>query len=136
MHEPFLVALPKGDDLLEAITRAFSERGIRKASFNLIGLVTRAVLSFFDIEARQYRTKEFHGPHEIVACSGNVSERDGEVFVHSHIVVADDNFVCSGGHLMPGSVIFVAELYGTPVPGPVPVRVFDKAIGLALWSDV
>jgi predicted DNA-binding protein with PD1-like motif len=40
MKEPFSARLPKGDDLLEAITREFRERSIPKGAFNVIGAVT------------------------------------------------------------------------------------------------
>jgi hypothetical protein len=133
MPEPFLVGLPEDDDLLEAITRTFREREIRKAAFSLIGAVKRGALGYYDLSAKQYKTREFEGLLEIVACAGNVSERDGDVFVHAHAVFSGADYGCVGGHLIPGNVIFVGELYGTPVPGPVPVRVMNPAIGIALW---
>lgn len=135
MGEAFLVALPRGDDLLEAVTRTFRERSMPKAAFSIIGLLYHAVIGCYGPDSREYRTREFEGPLEIVSCSGNVSEKDGEVFVHCHIVLANEEFHCIGGHLMPGCAIFVAELYGTPVPGPTPVRRFDESRGLYLWSS-
>lgn len=134
MGEPFLVRLPQGDDLLDAITSAFRERSIRKAGFSVIGLLSRSVLGYYDENSRRYNTREFEDPLEIVSCLGNVSEKDGEILVHGHIVLAGADYRCVGGHLMPGCVIFAGELYGAPVPGPVPVRRFDEATGLYLWS--
>ena len=135
MQEPFLVALSAGDDLLGAITQAFRERLMRKAAFNLIGATTRAVVGYYDAVARDYKTRQFDEFQEIVACMGNVSEKDGDIFVHAHIVLAGENYGCVGGHLMPGTVIFVGELYGFPVPGPVPVRIFNETTRLALWAQ-
>jgi len=135
MTESFLCRLPAGEDLLESITKVFRERELRKAAFNVIGAVTGAVLAYYDSELRPYKNREFDGLFEIVSCSGNVSERDGEVFVHAHMVLAGENFSCVGGHLMPGTVIFAAELFGMPVPGPVPVRQYDDFTGLFLWTE-
>src|SRR5271157_1398300 len=135
MDDPFLVRLPTGDDLFEAITRVFRERSVRKATFTVIGATSRAVLGYYDQDVKEYRMKAFDVPQEIVACMGNVSEKDGEVFVHAHIVLADEDYACVAGHLMLGTVIFAAELSATPVPGPVPVRVFDETTRLALWSQ-
>jgi len=134
MQETFLVRLPKGDDLLEAITRVFKEKSIRKASFQVIGAVDRAVLAFYDTVERQYKSQEFPEPLEIVSCMGNVSERDGEIFVHAHATLAGKDFRCVGGHLMPGTPIFAAELFAVPVPGERLVRRFDEPTGLTLWS--
>lgn len=135
MKEPFLLPLPMGDDLLDALTRAFRDRSIRKAAFNVIGAVSHAVLGYYDPNIRQYENKDFRGAVEIVSCMGNVSEKDHEIFVHAHITLADENYRCVGGHLMPGTEIFAAELYATPLVGKIPVREFDQPTGLTLWAD-
>jgi uncharacterized protein len=131
--EPFLMRLPKDVDLLDAITEAFRARETPKAAFNVIGAVDKAVLGFYT-EAREYVNKEFTDRYEIVSCSGNVSEKDGAIFVHAHVVLSGADYKCIGGHLMPGTIIFAAELFGIPVSGPVPVRKYDEPTGLALWE--
>ena len=136
MQDAFLARLPKGKDLLEALTSLFRKTGVRKASFTLIGALDHCVMGYYDPVARQYESRHFPGPWEIVSCLGNVSEKDNDVFVHAHIVVAGQDYQCFGGHLMPGSSIFAAELCATPVPGAVPVRAFDEPTGLALWTDL
>ncbi len=133
MNESFLTRLPMNEDLLEAITKVFREKKIRKAAFTAIGAISGAVLGFYD-ESHQYVNRTFDGQYEIVSCMGNVSEKDGEIFAHAHIVISDSEYRCFGGHLMPGAKIFAAELTGTPVPGDVPVRKLDEPTGLALWS--
>jgi len=135
MKEPFLVRLPMGDDLLEAMTRVFRERSIPKAAFNVIGAVTHAVIGFYNMRTKQYQNREFDGDFEIVTCMGNVSEKDGEIFVHAHVTLSGEDYQCIGGHLMPGTTIFAAELYATPLPGKIPVREFDEPTGLALWTE-
>ncbi|HMK36379.1 MAG TPA: PPC domain-containing DNA-binding protein [Desulfomonilaceae bacterium] len=134
MAEPFLVRLPKGEDLVEAITRVFRERSIRKAAFNVIGAVTRATLGYYDASF-QYVNREFPGMQEIASCMGNVSEKEGDVFVHAHIVLSGKDYQCHAGHVMPGTEIFAAELFAIPVAGPILVRNFDEPTGLALWSE-
>jgi hypothetical protein len=135
MSEPFLTRLPMGEDLLKAISDAFRDRAIRKATFTAIGAVTHAVLGFYNTETREYVNKEVSGQFEIAACSGNVSEKDGEIFVHAHVILSGADYQCLAGHLQPGTTIFAAELHGIPVPGSVPVRTFDEPTGLALWGN-
>jgi uncharacterized protein len=132
MDAPILVRLPTGEDLLEAITGVFRELSFRKGAFTVIGAVTRATLGYYGV-THQYSNREFHGMLEIAACAGNVSEKDGDIFVHAHIVLSGEDYQCIGGHLMPGTEIFAAELFATPVPGLPLVRRFDEATGLALW---
>ena len=133
--DPFLVRLATGIDLLEAIRNEFVSRKIRKAGFFLIGALSHAVLGFYDQQKREYVSKDFPGEWEIVSCSGNISEKDGDSFVHAHAVLSGTDFSCVAGHLMEGNTIFAAEMYGVPVPGSVPVRVFDDVTGLVLWSS-
>ena len=134
MEKPFMVRLPMGEDLLDAITKAFQERSVRKASFNVIGAVSGCVLAYYDGKAREYRTREFGDLLEIVSCMGNVSEKDGEIFVHAHMCISGHDYQCYGGHLMRGAPIFAAELFAVPLGGTVPVREFDEPTGLFLWS--
>ena len=37
--------------------------------------------------------------------------------------------------LEPGTPIYVGELFVMPLPGEVPVRVFDEPTGLHLWPQ-
>ncbi|MFC1833378.1 PPC domain-containing DNA-binding protein [Thermodesulfobacteriota bacterium] len=134
MAEPFLARLKMDDDLLEAIAKEFERRSIRKGAFSVIGAVRKTVLGYYDSDKRQYFNRDFDFHSEIVSCQGNVSEKDGEIFVHAHLIIAGTDFQCYGGHLMPGTPIFLAELHGTPIPGEVPKRVFDDPTGLFAWE--
>jgi len=135
MNEPFLLRLPFGADLLEEITRAFEERSIKKAAFNVIGAARPAALGFYDPMLRKYFTRELAGMWEIVSCMGNISEKDGAIFAHAHAVLSGHDYQCLGGHLMPGTKIFAAELYATPLTGSAPMRKYDDVTGLFLWSE-
>jgi uncharacterized protein len=134
MGQQFLARLPKGLDLLDAITDEFRSRSVRSGAFNLIGALTKAVIGFYDPNEQKYSFKEFNEDLEIVSCIGNISEKDGEVFAHAHILVADQNFQCFGGHLGPGSIIFASELWGMEIPGHIMRREYDQATGLMLWA--
>ncbi len=135
MDTGFLARLPKGSDLLESITNEFRSRSVKKGCFSLIGALDKAVMGFYDPVARVYNYREFAGPLEIVACIGNVSEKDGEIFVHAHIVISGEDFLCYGGHLAAGCPIFAAELSATQIQGAVPKRDFDDPTGLFLWAE-
>jgi predicted DNA-binding protein with PD1-like motif len=131
--EPFLARLPKDADLLDAIKQVFVQKGIKKAAFTLIGAVDKAVIGFYN-ESMTYVNQEIEDRLEIVSCMGNISEKDGDTFVHAHIIISGQDYRCLGGHLMAGTIIFAAELFGMPVPGDVPVRKLDEPTGLALWA--
>jgi hypothetical protein len=134
MEGPFLSRLPKQADLLQSLTSEFSQRGVETGSFLVIGAVTSATIGFYNVFKREYEVKSFQGQYEIVNCTGNISLRDGKVFVHAHIVLADQDLKCFGGHLMEGTQIFAAELSAFPLSGDALTRVYDEPTGLFLWS--
>lgn len=136
MESKFLARLPKGEDLLKAIVEEFRVRSIKTGSFTLIGAVTRAVIGFYDTINRQYVFRDFEAVHEIVSCVGNISEKDGQMFAHGHIVIAGPDFQCFGGHLGEGTTIFAAELSGVKSEGPDMLREYDEATGLMLWRKI
>jgi predicted DNA-binding protein with PD1-like motif len=39
-----------------------------------------------------------------------------------------------GGHLLPGSKVFLAEVYVRALGGEPPVRKVDETLGLPVWS--
>ena len=67
-------------------------------------------------------------------CMGNISLKDGEVFVHAHITLADHEGKCHGGHLMPDTNIFAAEYYVQELVGEKLERKHDPETGLSLWG--
>jgi len=71
---------------------------------------------------------------EIASCTGNISIKDGETFVHLHIVLAGRDGKAFGGHLMPGTRVFAAEYFIMDLAGKKLHRVKDPYTGLPLWS--
>lgn len=128
-----LLRLPTGSDLLEGLTRAAADLGIRAASVTVIGAVSSLAYGYYDQAAHEYHTLRHDGEMEISAAMGNVSLKAGEPFVHLHIVASGTDGSSVGGHLMPGTVVFVAEAAFHVLRGETPVREPDETTGLDLW---
>ena len=71
---------------------------------------------------------------EIATCMGNISILNDEVFAHTHVVLADHQGHCYGGHLMPGSVVFACEYVIQEFLGDPLCRSKDDTTGLMLWG--
>jgi len=125
--------VPEDADLLEAVTRAVTELGVRAGSLQVIGAVKKVVLGYYDQGAKEYRLLEPEGHFEIASGLGSVSMKDGARFVHLHLVCSGEDGASIGGHLMPGTITFVAEANVTALGGPAPERAPDASTGLALW---
>lgn len=133
--QPVLVRLPKGADLLAALKAACATRGITKAAVQVIGALEWAKLGYYLQDERRYISYELPEHCEILCGAGNVSLKDGEIFVHLHLSLSKSDGSCLGGHALEGCPVFAAEALLLPVPGADLARGFDEATGLFLWQN-
>jgi len=126
------VGLARGEDLLEGLNGAIAEMGIRAGTVQVIGGLETATLGYFDPEAAEYRITTT-GHVEIAAGLGNVSVRDGEPFLHLHLVVSGPDGSTLGGHAMEGCRAYVVEAYLRSLGGDPPVRQQVEGFALKVW---
>jgi uncharacterized protein len=125
--------LDHGADLLEEITKMCRAEKIRMGRVEAIGAVSGARLGFYNQTTREYQFFVLEEALEILSLSGNVSEKDGDVMVHAHVVLSDEKGRAFGGHLAPGTTIFACECLVEVLDGPVLERSYDEPTGLPLW---
>lgn len=130
----FLAPLRHGYDMLEEITRICAEASVRHAVLSVIGAVDGASFGFYDQQAKKYLPLARQGAYEVIACTGNLTCKDGAPFVHAHVLFGDADGTAFGGHLMSPTIVFAAELHVTELAGPPPERLFDRETGLYLWQ--
>jgi predicted DNA-binding protein with PD1-like motif len=125
--------LDKGQDILRALTEFCVSEQVTAGSIQALGAVERGAVGFYDQESTAYREVHFDEEMEIASLVGNISLKEAETFLHCHIVLADRNGRCFGGHLVEGNVAFACEFAITALEGPVPERTHDQATGLMVW---
>lgn len=130
----FLKRLPHDAELLTAIREAFEAQGIRMGFFQVIGAVKQARIAFYDQKDRAYRGLNIEEAGEILSCMGNVSELEGELLVHAHIILGLADGTTRGGHLVQDTRIFAGELFGMALKGEQLRRAYDEVTGLKLWQ--
>jgi len=127
-----IVRLKHDADLVQTITELARSKGMEAGSFIAIGALKRARLGYYDQKNNEYREMEIDTPHEMASCIGNVSLKDGEPFVHAHVVLADEAGNTKAGHLFEG-IVFAAEVHLHQLEGPRLERKYDEVTGLSLW---
>jgi predicted DNA-binding protein with PD1-like motif len=130
----FFARLDHGADIISQITNLAEENGIEMGALTAIGALSRAELGYYDQLSHEYGKISVEEPVELVSCSGNISMRDGQTFVHAHAVLSDRTGRTWGGHLTRGT-IFAAELYLQELSGLPLKRVHDSITGLKLWGE-
>jgi len=121
-------------DLLEGLTAACERNGVRLGCVSAIGAVKKARIGYFDQRKGEYVFLELDKDMEVTALAGNVSLKDGKPMVHAHVTLGDSDGRAFGGHLAPGTVVFVCEYVIQALEGGELVRELDPKTGLALWK--
>ena len=89
---------PFGSDLLKELESFVRAKGINLAWLSGIGAVSRAT-SATTTRPRSTGWTSSDQRLEVVSMTGNVSLLNGEPIVHVHVVLADEEGRCYGGHL-------------------------------------
>ncbi len=129
----FIIRAEHDSDLLEFVADFAKENKIMLAGFTAIGALKSTKLGFYDQQKHEYVEHSLLVPLELASCIGNVSLKDGEPFVHAHVVLSDKEGNVRAGHLLAGQV-FAAEIHLTEYLGEEVVRKPDAVTGLALWD--
>ena len=112
--------LDRGEDLIEGIRKTAEKHKVKSGSFSAIGVLSPARLGYLDKETMSYKAIEFKEHVELVSCNGLITQKDGAIDVHAHLVVADKDGFAHGGHALEGCKVDVTcELV---------IFAFDKAL--------
>lgn len=106
-----------GDEAAAELARFANETGVNGASFSGVGAASRAVLGWFDFEAKRYQPNTIDEQVEVLSILGDVATtEDGKPQLHAHVVVAKRNGAAFGGHLMELRVNPTLEVVLTETP--------------------
>ncbi len=135
-EKTIIAKLEPGEDILNTIMALAAEHKIQSGQVSFIGAIAKARLGYFDRATSEYQEITIDRDLEVVSGMGNIAVLDdGSVVVHAHLVVADDEGICYGGHLMKGCEVSVTiELLMTQFDGSLQ-RGKDEATGLNLIQD-
>jgi predicted DNA-binding protein with PD1-like motif len=98
----------------------------------LIGALKNAVMGYY--KEGEYIYIDLEDPVEIASCMGNIAvDEKGQVIIHAHLVVSNEEGEAFGGHLMKGSHVGpTAELMMVEAVEADVQRAFDSKTKLKL----
>jgi predicted DNA-binding protein with PD1-like motif len=129
----YILKPPFGSDLLKELESFVREKGINLAWLSGIGAVSRATIRYYDQAKKDWVDLELDQRLEVVSMTGNVSLLNGEPIVHLHVVLADEQGRCYGGHLGNDTLVFNLEILLNTLSGPSVIRKMDGQTGLTIW---
>ena len=125
--------LDPGEELLDRISEVCRRQGVRFGSITGIGAANHVTIGFYNLEKQEYSEKDLDFPMEITSILGDVSRKDGEVYLHVHINVSDEEGRTFGGHLKKCMISVTGEIVITCIDGEVG-RKADPATGINVLS--
>lgn len=126
-----LVRLDPGEEIVSSLTEICRRENITLGRVSGIGAVNRATVGLFNPVSKEYVSTTLENDFEITNLTGNISQMDGQVYLHLHATLADIEHKAFGGHLNAAHVSATAEIWIDIVNGPVD-REFNDSIGLNL----
>jgi predicted DNA-binding protein with PD1-like motif len=116
---------------MKTLTEFCSKNSIQNGEISGIGAVKNIEIGAFDPGSKSYIHKKFDKTHELISCMGNITLKDGEPFIHSHITIGDHDMNVKGGHVFEMTVAVVGEFYIRKIDGSIH-RELNGDIGLAV----
>ena len=128
----FVVVLDQGDEVTASLTQFAGREGLNGASLSAIGAFERAVLAYFDWEAKDYLHIGVDEQVEVATLLGDIGIDDaGKPALHMHVVLGRRDGSALAGHLKEGHVRPTLEVIVTESPAHL-LRRLDEATGLTL----
>lgn len=130
----YIFRLPKGKDLLESLADFCHDNQVKCGVVSVVGSVENATVGFYDQSKKKYDKKVINEEMELLNLTGNISIQDNRPQVHAQVTLAGSDYQVIGGHLFPGTKIYVCEAYIQELVGEPKVRRMDKVTKLSLWA--
>lgn len=131
--DKYVVRLEKGEEIVKSLQAFCKENDIRLGRVTAIGATNRVTIGLLETKSKKYISKELTGDMEITSLAGNISRMDGDVYLHLHITVCDEENKAYGGHLNSAVISATCEMIIDVIDGDVD-RKFDEETGLNLFK--
>lgn len=129
----YVLSVDNRTEITEALKAFCREHGVAAGEVSGIGAVNEAVMRFFDPATKRYADRHFDEQMEIANLTGNISQMNGEPYLHLHAVFGRRDYTALAGHLLTARIKGACELFVTPVPVALGRRA-DEDTGLNLYD--
>ncbi|WBY64190.1 MAG: PPC domain-containing protein [Thermocaproicibacter melissae] len=123
----------RGEEILACINSVCEKEHITLGSISGIGAVDHAVVGLYRVSEQKYYSNTFDGEMELTSLLGDVTQKDGEVYLHLHAAFANQDGQVFGGHLNEAVVSGTGEIFIHTIPAVIG-RKIDSATGLNVFA--
>jgi uncharacterized protein len=127
----WILRIVRGENIIASLTEFCTQHKIEGGFFYGIGAVEGTELAHYDVTQKQYSSKKFDQPLELVSLIGSIGKEE-KLIVHAHATLSDPQMQTLGGHLVEAKVSGTAEIYLTTTP--LLPKQHDSETGLKLFA--
>ena len=131
--DTYVVRLQRGEEVLACLLELCEKESISLGTVSAIGAVNHVVVGVYRVDEQKYVANTFDGVMELTSLMGNITEKDGEPYLHLHATFGDLTGKVIGGHLNEAVVSATCELFVRKVEGHVGRRL-DPETGLNIFD--
>lgn len=118
--------LDPGDEVIESILALAEKEKIQAGIVEGIGATDDVTIGIMDLNSREYKLTHYTEPFEITSLMGNLSRKDGEAYLHSHINLGGVDGSVVGGHLDRAVISITAEIFIRVIDGEIDRKYHDE----------
>ncbi len=131
--DTYVVSIDNHKEIVAAIKAFCEEQGIKAGEITGLGAINEATLRFLNPATKKYVDKTYSEQMEVASLVGNISQKDGEVYLHIHVTLGRSDYSVVGGHLLSATLNGACELIIRKLDC-APGRHFDEETGLFLYT--
>jgi len=132
-HDKVIIRIDKGEEIVSTLKHLCTQLDMKLGSIIGIGATNDATIGLMNTTTRTYKSTRFTDDYEISSLVGNITTMDGEVYLHLHVTICDQELNTYGGHLSSAVVSATFEGIITLIKGQVD-RTKDPSVGLNLLN--
>lgn len=129
----YIVRGEKGEELVAALKDFCRVNNIKLGTISGLGAADKITLGLFKTKTKEYTPKEFLGDFEMTSVLGNISQMNGEIYLHLHATISDADCRAFGGHLTSAIISGTFEGVIEKIDGEI-TRKYNENVGLNLYD--
>ncbi len=127
----YIIRIDKGEEVVDTLKKFCVDNKIRLGTITGLGATNKVTIGLFEAQSKKYFSKELIGNHEIAPLYGNITTMNGEIYLHLHVNLGNEEHKSFAGHLNSAFVSATVEVIIDSIEGEVE-RNFSDEIGLNL----
>lgn len=128
-----IARIDRGESIAEKIQKIATAENIKTAQVSGIGAASHLEIGCYQVSEKQYIKHVYDGDFEITSLLGNISQKDGEFYLHLHINAADEKGTAYAGHFNEGIIGGTCELF-INITDTTVERQYDDETGLNVFK--